>query len=246
VQNQGRKNLPARTSALSIEELAIRSGIPFEHVLLEGENVLEPEVRRVQTVRRRLVLRNPVRRAHAAFVLFDDGTLSVREQRRGKPQPELTIDLRYLDSRPMVMRRLARRSLGAALLVTSLGLLAGLLAYWRILPFVLGPVAAGCTLAAFVLFYLFVRRRQDRIAFRTLHGRATVLTMVSNFGCFRAYRALTRELAGAIRETRRRNDTEKHHLLRGEIREHYRLTETGVLPVDVCTAAIRRTLAHFD
>lgn len=235
-----------RAAAPSIEDLAIRSGISAEHVFLEGDQMPEAPDDRTRKIRKRVNLRNRLRGAETELVLFDDGYLSVREKRAGRALPERSIDLRYLDPRPLRSRRVAKAALAIALSSIGFSALLGLLAYLSFMPVVTLPLAFGSLVPCSAALWFFARRTEEQATFRTRHGRASVLAVVGSFGCFRAARAVSRALSATIKQIRGRSEQDKQQLLRGEMREHYRLAETGVLSAEACTAAVRRTLAHFD
>jgi len=235
--------------APSLEDLASQSGMPSEHVLLESEEIFEPAgSERSQTVLRRFRLRNWIRRIETVFTLFDDGYLSISERWRGQLKFEHTVDLRHLDPRPVLSRFAAKSALHTTLLLSLVGfsLLLGMLAYFADLPKITALLSLGSVISTVAALWVFLRRKEEQVAFRTKHGHVIVLTMVANFGCFRVCRARARKLVTAINEVHRQNKHGKERLLRAEVREHYRLLQTGVLSDEACTAAVRRILAHFN
>jgi hypothetical protein len=234
------------STAESVEELAQRSGIRAEHVLLEGEEILDTLGERPRKVRARFGLANRLRGTETSFVLFDDGYLNVRHERAGEVEYEHSIDLGYLDPRPERARRVARTTLGVAASLTAGCGLAGLLAYFSVAPAITVTAAITSAAAMSIAWWIFLKRTGERIAFRTRHGRARVLTIFGNAGCYRACRALSRKLTKAIEQAHRRNAWDTARWLRAEVREHYRLLSGGVISQDACTLAITKTLSLFD
>jgi hypothetical protein len=230
----------------SLEELAARSGMRSEHVMLESEQALEPAHEAPRTVRKRYVLRNRIRRSKTVLILFDNGLLTVRQQRKGKKKHEFGLDLRYLDPRPAPRRFVAKKTLRIGASLIALSILTGVVAYFGVLFDVMALIGSGSLVAGAATLLIGIRHTEERVTFRTLHGRAIVLTLLANLGCFRACRALAPQLVTAITEARRRNTNDRQRLLREEVREHYRLTETRVLSERARAAAVREVLAHFD
>jgi hypothetical protein len=237
---------PLHAAEQSVEDLASRIGITAEHVVLESQQISEEPSERSHTIRSSFTFRNRLRGTEMAFTLFNDGYLSFRETRGGKVQPERSIDLRYLDPEPLSSRRVAKTALGFALSLLSLTSLTGALAYLAIFPEFTTPLFFVSLGAASVASWLFAWRTEERVSFQTRHGQAVVLTLIANFGCFRACRAFTQAITDTIAEMQEQNEQAKSHLLRDEIREHYRLSENGVISVESCSAAIRNTLSSFD
>lgn len=232
-------------SAASLEKLAARSGIASEHVLLESNLPIDAS-ERSQTIKQRFSLRNRILKIDTDFALFDDDFIGVRETRGAQIRSEHAVDLRYLDARPVVSRHIAKGMLRTAGALAVVALTAGLPAYLAILPGASISVSSVSGVAAIVAFWLFLVRSEERIAFRTRHGRVIVLGMLASFGCIRAARKHARKLTRLITEAQRRSQLDKQDSLRAEVREHYRLAETGRLSREARMAAIRRILARFD
>lgn len=246
VQNAVENTLPVDLPKPSVEELAARSGMRAEHVMLESEQTFEPDQEASRTVRKRYVLRNRVRRSETVLILFDDDSLSVRQESKGKKKHEFSLGLRYLDPRPTPGRFTAKKTLRIGASLIGLSFLMGTIAYLGILTDIAALIGTAALVAGAAALLVGIRRTEERVTFRTLHGRAIVLTLLANLGCFRACRALVPKLVTAITEARRRNTNDTQHRLREEVREHYRLAETHVLSARARTAAVRRVLAHFD
>lgn len=220
-------------------------GFHAEHVLLESDEAHEAPVDCERTIASRLELRNRVLRHETVLVAFEDGFMSVKESRRGHKRPEYVLDLRCVDHAPERHRHVATTILGIALLLTGCAAAAGLLASRAAVHDAVGWAALACAAAAPAAWWAFVRRTFESTAFRTRHGRATVLALVAHLGCMRAFRARSRELAELIEHARERDGRDGQQRLRSEMREHYRLAESGVIDASESAAAVRRTLAQF-
>jgi hypothetical protein len=177
--------------------------------------------------------------------VYEDGYLSVSEQRRGKPARDYTLDLKFVDPSPLLSRYVATTMLQLALTSAGLSLLGATLVYFALWPSVIFPATLLATAAAAAAATVFVRTTQERIDFRTIHGRTVVLALTANIGCLRAYRRAIPKLVAAIRIAHRERDGDHCIRLREEMREHYRLTAAGLLTEQACAAATRRILNQF-
>jgi hypothetical protein len=237
------------TSPDRLEDLALRSGMRSEHVLLEGNGTDETFAPTDQLRREHLHglrLSNRARGTETKIDLFDSGYMEIRETRSGRQHREFGVDLRYLDTRPFRSRRIAKAMSQITLLLAGLSLVVGLVAYFAPAQIIRSLIIVAAIGALPAALWILATRTEEQTSFRTRHGRAIVFTMVASYGCLRASRAITREVVTAIDRTRRQGKQDKQSLLRGEIREHYRLLEDGSLPAAVCSAAVRRVLAHFE
>jgi hypothetical protein len=217
-----------------------------EHILLTGdEPAPELIVAQARQVRARLVLNDRVRRTRTELRLYDQGYLGVFETRAGTVGPERRFDLRHLDAKPLLTRRVARKSARATLCLVLLALAAGMLAWASVLPQVTIPAAAAATLAAAMAAGLYINRTLERVQFVTRHGRTVALMLVACCGCRRAFRALVPRLVAAIHDAAQLTEGDRTDRLRAEVREHYRLHDAGVLTRDDCAVAVQRILACF-
>ena len=102
------------------------------------------------------------------------------------------------------------------------------------------------TLAAATTLYVGLYLSHESTEFCTLHGRATVLALIANFGSIKKFRAFVPMLSHAIEEAAERIGVDTAAYLRAEMREHYRLRGDGVLDNDECAKGTGRILAQFD
>jgi hypothetical protein len=216
-----------------------------EHILIstdeEDDDTSQTQPRIPQ---QRFAIKNAAHARETEMTLFEGGWLSVREHRRNTPGVAQLLNLRYLDHEPMISRYVAKRSLYATIAFAVLGLAAGALAYASVLP---GVMAAASTLLLFGSAFAFAAcayRTQKRVVFYTKHGRAPVLNLLGTIGSFRALRKVVPEISRAIRESAKRSDKHEEDL-RSEMREHYRLRESGIIDQDTCSASTQRILRHF-
>ena len=236
---------PARAKAQSIEELALKSGIASETVVLSGDELVTPERTRSHSVRQRIRLRNRATGTETIIRIFRDGYLSATQRRRGKAGRERTIDLRFVDPSPKLSRFIARTPFRLMLACLSVLGIGGLLAYFSILPLFSWSLVGVALLATTVAATIYVHRRREVIEFRTIHGRVVAFALVANLGSLRAHRRAVPKIVTAIREAHALNDPNKQLRLREEMREHYRMARAGLISDEACAAATRNILERF-
>lgn len=217
-----------------------------EHIFM-GSDDLNPDPRKAgQTVRDRVDLRNPLRRAGTEVIVFEEGFAQIVERHNGSAGEPFRLDLHYLDPIPSLTRVIAKRAFLAALGCLLATIVALLLARWPVLRAIAVPTAllsaSGALIAAAIALY----RSHERTDFHTIHGRACVLSLVANFGSIKRYRAFVPVLSRAIEESAEKITSDTSAYLRAEMREHYRLRADGILSNDLCAESTGRILAQFD
>jgi len=198
------------------------------------------------TVKERFALKNRLRATTTELAIFHEYYAMIRVKRKGRKLSSVLINLRYLDSRPVLSRFVATKLLRTALGLLSGALLAGLMACISVLTILSTLTAISLVTAAGVALWLFADRTNETITFRTAEGLTPALVLRANFGCRRACRALVPSLVQDIVAAKLAVSSDRHTYLRRAIREHYRLLEMGVISADVCSAGTRRILAKFD
>ena len=99
--------------------------------------------------------------------------------------------------------------------------------------------------AATLVGYLVVAFRLiETVAFRSIHGRATLLEYVGGLGTLRAARPFMRKLAAHVQLAASARRLTKAEHLRDELRDHYRLMEAGVLSQALYDASKASILAQ--
>jgi len=214
------------------------------HIVMETTTEAVVETRRPKTVAAQFDLKSLFRGTRTRLTLYKEGLLTVRELGAVR-RKELMLDLRYLDPKPSVSRTIAVRLLypagGAAVLAALLVALASLGVFPPIaclIPaFVLGLVAGVTT-------WRFLYQSGERAVFRTARGRADVLELVGSIGDTKTLRRIVPPIVAAIQAAgEARGDYQLY--LREEMREHYRLAETGVISEDECSTCTQRILHQF-
>lgn len=216
-----------------------------EHILLESEVREVPALHGARKVHARIGLRSRLRRAVLQLEIIDYYYLSVRSWRSRTLLSQYVLDLRFVEAAPRLSRRIVWRSIMAAVLLTALtAVLAarlGALAsrdHWAAL--LIAFVASGATAAVVTCLY----RTHETVTLYSAYGRAKLLEFIGGLGTHRRARLFLAKLAAHTRlATRVRRRSRGEHL-RDEMREHFRLKETGSLSVEEYEAAKVRILSQ--
>jgi hypothetical protein len=217
-----------------------------EHVYIGSEDSSANPAGEARTLRATAFLRNPLRQQAVELALYEEGVLKVDERRRGKASEPYYLELRFLDPVPTIERVIAKSWLLTALGCGALATLAAFLLRFDALYVGALVVLVGSAGGAVAALYGGLYSSYERSAFRTLHGRETVLTLTANLGAIERQRAFVPRLSAAIEEAAERITDDTAAYLRAEMREHYRLRGAGILANDACAAGTGRILAQFD
>jgi hypothetical protein len=217
-----------------------------EHILLESDERQVPHPRCSRKRHATIELHSRLRRRALQLELIDYYFLVVRSYRASVVAAEYVLDLRFVDASPALSRHFASRWLLSALVLFAL---AGAIALriggsaapagWAAAS---GIVLAMAIAAAVVCIY----RTTETISMYSTHGRATLFEFTSGLGVKRALAPFAKKLAAHIRlaSSARRSLRSEH--LRDEMREHFRLRETGVLSAQEYEASKARILAEHS
>ena len=217
-----------------------------EHILLESEVREVPEPGRARKVHAAFQCHDRWRRNSLELAIIDLYYLAVRVGRRGALR-EYVLDLRFIDRSPGLKKRYPWRCAGVAL---ALAMAAAFSAWhidsstvpWRQHPWL--PLCAASFVLTACACLVCVWRLTDSLVLRSVHGRATLLEYTARLGTLRVAHPFMRKLSAHIQlsiTARRASDAEH---LRDEMREHFRLRETGVLSEQQYEASKARILAQ--
>ena len=240
---------PELTAAAFLEDpaAALENAIGTEHISLAAEELsLDSEYVRSRQLQKKLVFNNRAHSVRTELALLDGGLLRMRECRRGQVGETQLINLRFLDATPLQSRFVATRLLCLTLGFVTLGALTGTLTYLSIRATYMLPATVLLATAATVTFGAFAYRTKRRTVFVTTNGRAAVFSLLATFGCFRACRKLVPQLVKAVEDAQRLNTPGGSLYLRDEMREHYRLRDTGTIAPEAFAASTKRILARFE
>lgn len=222
-------------------------GIETENILIEGDDpVVEADIARTNKAQQRFEINNLTHARQTELILFEGGWLSIRHHSRTKAGEAQLINLRFVDPEPSISRYVARKTLLVVASLASIGTLCSTLAYFSVATDIMIAAAASSLLLAGAAFAIYVYRSQEQTVFRTRTGRAPVISLVATLGCLRRCREVVPKLTDAIKAAQDSNSTERQGRLRDEMREHYRLTESGALSREACAISTQNILAQFD
>ena len=217
-----------------------------EHILLESEVREVPEPGRARKIHAALHTYDRLRRRGLDLAIIDYYYLAVRTGRPGSLR-EYVLDLRFIDRSIRLRRHYPWRCLGAA---SALAMAAALstrriwsstVPWWQH-PWV--PICAATFALTVCACLICAWRLTETLALHSVHGRATLLEYTARLGTLRVAHTFARKLAAHIQlaiAARRSSDAEH---LRDEMREHFRLMETGVLSQEQYEASKARILAR--
>ena len=217
-----------------------------EHIVLESETRELPKASAPRRIHATLQCRSRFRRRSLNLAIIDYHYLAV-SLGRGKIVSEYVLDLRFVDPSLVLTRHVPWRWLLGAGVLTALTILsvrsaAALLEHWW--PHSAWQISASLCAATLVGYLIVAFRLIETVAFRSIHGRATLLEYIGGLGTLRAARPFMRKLAAHIQLAARARRLTKAEHLRDELRDHYRLMEAGVLSLELYDASKASILAQ--
>jgi hypothetical protein len=204
-----------------------------EHIHIEAEpdTVAAPAPTRRRKVRSTYVLKSRLRGCETEVSILEDYFASVRTVRADAKERKYEIDLRFANPKPLLVRTISWfwLTLAACMVLLAGG---GLLATWTDAGRWSSPIflaALATLLASAGATILFLRRTVESLEFVSMHGGATLISVVGGIGSARAGKRFFVELIKNINAAKAARPQERSQLLRDEMREHHRLRELGVL-----------------
>ena len=197
-------------------------------------------------VSRRMSIRNRVKGIVTDLIFYDEGYLKVSKTRKGKKGAEHLLELRFMDSDPVVSTHAATGFLWSSLALGLLALVAAFaLPMTALSQFTLSATAVLVAFAVVTLL-LFIHRSETRHEFLTASGMAVALTLTGSFGCVRRSREAVEAVRNAISIARADAITTDTDYLRAEMKAHYKLAETGVITRKACADGTTMILSKFN
>ena len=242
------ESLDTPTSAQSIvksaqSNLKVPEGLASEHILISGDgsdSADEPTV-----VGKQFSLANRVRGLQTDFTLYNEGFLKVRETKKTRRSKDYMLELRFLNPKPKVIKRFVTESFWAAVGMGGGAIIAWLLTMFTSPDTYTFPVSIVLATGAVVAFLLCIYQSGEKILFSTASGNVPVLTLLTNFGCFRQSTTIVPEISKAIGRAIKQNTLEEEPYLRAEMQDHYRLRNEGAISAKACQMASSRILSRF-
>jgi hypothetical protein len=217
-----------------------------EHILLESEVREVPEPGRARKVHAALNCYDRLRRRGLELAIIDYYYLAVRTGRPGSLR-EYVLDLRFIDRSLGLSKHYPWRCIAATLALAmttafSAWRIGSSTAPWWQHPWL--PICAAMSALTASACLVCAWRLTETLALRSVHGRAILLEYTGRLGTLRMARQFARKLSAHIQlaMAARRSSGAEH--LRDEMREHFRLKETGVLSQEQYEASKARILAQ--
>lgn len=177
-------------------------------------------------------LNSKLRGCTTQLAILEDHFLSVQLVRPDCTPTKYEFDLRFANTKPVIVRHVAW--FWMALAVSLAALAAG--ALWMFWPETaadwLTPVpmtALSALLAATASVFMFIRRTTESLEFTSVHGGVTLVSVMGAVGSTRNGKTFFVELIKSINAAKAARQQRPQQFLRDEMREHHRLREVGAL-----------------
>lgn len=225
-----------------------------EHISLEtqGDYLSDEQVdgllrkRPLRKVRCDYVLESKLRGCVTKLALLEDHFLSVHMVRPDSEPKKYEFDLRFVNTKPVIVRHIAWFWLALALSLIALSATA-LWILWPqsaagwIHPVPLTAIAALFAAAGSVV--MFLRRTTESLEFWSVHGQVTLVSVTGAIGSTQSGKKFFIELIKSIVAAKAARPQPPQRFLRDEMREHHRLRELGALSDAQYEASKSRILA---
>ena len=204
-----------------------------EHIHIEAEpgSVAAPTPHRLRKVRTSYVLKSRLRGCETEVSILEDHYVTVRTVRPDAQARKYEFDLRFANPKPLRVRSISWfwLTLASSMIALAAG---GLWATWTDA----GRWSNAIFLTALVTLFasggaliMFLRRTVESLEFISMHGGATLVSVVGGIGSARAGKHFFIDLIKSINAAKAARPQDRPQFLRDEMREHHRLRELGVL-----------------
>jgi len=204
-----------------------------EHIHIEAEpgSVAAPTPHRLRKVRTSYVLKSRLRGCETEVSILEDHYVTVRTVRPDAHARKYEFDLRFANPKPLRVRSISWfwLTLAGSMIALAAG---GLWATWTDA----GRWSNAIFLTALVTLFasggaliMFLRRTVESLEFISMHGGATLVSVVGGIGSARAGKRFFIDLIKSINAAKAARPQDRPQFLRDEMREHHRLRELGVL-----------------
>jgi len=227
-------------------EAAVRQA---EHISLQSETV---ETRAKPVARKTIVkyqLRSRARGSQTRISILEGQFVAVNVKRSRTAEQEHTVDLRFVDPRPVGIRKVVWPMVYAAIAITLLAIAAATFAIGfatpqqRILAVPTAIVLATFTVSSYLLCLYFTT---ESLLFVSVHGRARVIAITGGLGTTRAARQCAVDIVKHITLARKLSKQTRQTYLRDEMREHTRLYESDAITEEQYNDAKTRILQSHE
>jgi hypothetical protein len=204
-----------------------------EHIHIEAEpgSVAAATPHRLRKVRTSYVLKSRLRGCETEVSILEDHYVTVRTVRPDAHARKYEFDLRFANPKPLRVRSISWfwLTLAGSMIALAAG---GLWATWTDA----GRWSNAIFLTALVTLFasggaliMFLRRTVESLEFISMHGGATLVSVVGGIGSARAGKRFFIDLIKSINAAKAARPQDRPQFLRDEMREHHRLRELGVL-----------------
>jgi hypothetical protein len=218
-----------------------------EHIHIEAEpgSVAAPAAHRLRKVRSGYALASRLRGCETELSIHEDHFVTVRTVRPDAQPRKYEFDLRFANPKPVRVRSISWLwlTLAASMILLGAG---GLWASWTDAARWSSPIflsALVTLLAAGGAITMFLRRTVESLNFVSMHGGATLISVIGGIGSARAGKKFFIELIRSINAAKAARPQERAQFLRDEMREHHRLRELGAISEEQYEQSKARILA---
>jgi hypothetical protein len=233
---------------LSNPFLSDTAALNAEHISLQSETV---EVTAKPITRKPVVkyqLRSRARGSLTRVSILEGNFVNINTKRARASAQEHTLDLRFVDPRPIGIRKVGWPWMYVAIGLTVLASLAGAFAVFFASPFArVWAVPTAIVLGTFTIssYLMCLYCTTESLIFVSQHGRARVITITGGLGTTRAARKCAIDVVKHIGAARKASKQSRAHYLRDEMREHSRLRDAEVITDEQYEDAMAKILkAH--
>ncbi len=192
--------------------------INAEHISLQSETVefrAKPAVERKSLVKYRL--RSRARGTVTRVTILEDGYASVQVKRSRIAAQEHQVDLRFVDPRPVGIRKVSWRWLWIAIGMTVLAAAALVFTFVFASPIALPwsvPIAIVLSTLAVSSYLVCLYFTTETLLLVSVHGRARVICITGGLGTCRAARQCAVDIVKHINLMRKQSKQSRLHFLR--------------------------------
>jgi hypothetical protein len=204
-----------------------------EHISIEADTdyvaaAMRPPHRKVRV---KFALHSSMRKCSTELALLDEHYLQVHTTRARKPPLKYSIDLRFLNSQPVRVRRIAWIWFASSLMLLAGAAAAMWFASSAPSMFASPAFIGACVAVAGALGAAFygVRSTSESLTFTSVHGGAVLVDVLGGLGSTKGGKSFFVAMIKDIAAAKAARPQAKQQWLRDEMREHHRLRELGAL-----------------
>jgi hypothetical protein len=219
-----------------------------EHISLQSETVETSAKSVTRKALAKYQLRSRARGSQTRIAILEGQFVAVNARRPRVSEQEHDVDLRFVDPRPVGIRKVGWPWLYVAIGFTLLAaasvsfavLTSPIARPWAVpLAIVLGTFTVSS-------YLMCLYSTTESLLFVSVHGRARVITITGGLGTTRAARKCALDIVKQINLARKQSKQTRQAFLRDEMREHNRLHEQGVITDEQFADAKTRILQAHD